>query len=161
MTDFDVESRLREALIEKYGNECSQCGLKKDLNICHIMGQANLEYDYYLNMVENTEQYMNYEYYIYSYYLEYFEAESEFLGLTCNSCEIISPQHPTYNDVIIILGNFWDENNVSELMIFMEIHPHTQPLISRLFRLMNFNQDSSNTDQNGSFYDKLGERFGR
>lgn len=160
MTDYDVESRLKEVLIEKYGNECSQCGLEKDLNICQIMGQANLEYDYYLNCEKNTGCYMDYKYYIYNYYLEYFEAESEFLGLICNSCEIISPQHPTYNDVITILGDFWDENNVSQLMILMELHPHTQPLIFRLFRLMNFNFDSSCMSENGSSHANVGKALG-
>lgn len=160
MTDYDVKLRLKEALIEKYGNKCSKCKFKRDLKIAHVVGQSNLEYDYYLNCEKNTGCYMDYEYYIYNYYLENFDSESEFLGLICNVCVIISPQYPTYEEVMTALGDFWDENNLSELQVFMQLHPHTKPIIFRLFRLMNFNFDSSCMSENGSSHDNLGEAFG-
>jgi len=161
MKEEEVESLLKEALIKKYGDKCSKCGKEGNLNICQILGQANSEYQYFLHCTRLTGYDMDYPYYIHNYYLNNFDAESEFLGLICNICVIISPQYPTYEEVMTALGDFWAENNLSELQVFMQLHPHTKPIIFRLFRLMNFNFDSSCISENGSSHDNLGETFDR
>ena len=108
MKEEEVESLLKEALIKKYGDKCSKCGKEGNLNICQILGQANSEYQYFLHCTRLTGYDMDYPYYLYNYYLNNFDAESEFLGLICNIYVIISPQYPTYEEHLQLISQVTD-----------------------------------------------------
>ena len=110
-----LESLLKERLVIKYGDMCSKCKQKDDLVIGHIDGQAYLELAYF-----KTPESM------WDYYHKNFDRESAFIMLVCKKCmeAIPSPQHPTFQDMNIIVNEFLHENLQEEMQKLIEKYPH-------------------------------------
>lgn len=137
MTKNLFEMQLKEKLIKKFGNSCIECYKNNDeLRIEHIFGQGNLEFEYYQRCVMLTNLYMDYYDFLYSYYLNNFDSESEFIGLACLKCKIYSPRYPKLEDIFTIIDDSLKDNNYEEFELFVDMHPHTKPIVNRLFRLM-------------------------
>ena len=94
MNNFEVESHLKDALINKFGNYCVQCERsEKPLRIEHIYGQKELEKEFF-SKAQVLNENMDYEVIINEFYLHNFDYESKFIGLVCNSCKISHSKSP-------------------------------------------------------------------
>ena len=166
MKEEEVESLLKEALIKKYGDKCHFCG-KSDvpLMIDHILGQKELERQYFDKFVRFSDFVTDYDRLMYCYYYHNFNEESKFIGLVCKKCEVIQKEIPRIEDILFLLSNSLNENCSNELKLLVSKYPQTIPILDRVTRstlqiLLEEYQSRQHNHGNNNHHDNLGEAFG-
>ena len=135
MTNLSIESRLKEALIEKNGSYCQVCGKSdENLQIEHIFGQKEIEKEYFTKGVASSNS-SSYEEIMYNYYYNNFDNEMKFIGIICKNCSIAHAINPKLEFVITIIEKHL-QNNSTEMEYLISNYPHIIPTVERLFRLL-------------------------
>lgn len=124
MIEKELKSRLIERLVEKYGNVCSLCGKPNELMVYYIHGQEYLELEYFDSLESR-----------YRYYLEYFDEESDFLGLIHKQCKPdYEPNQPTLEQTQNNIIELIKDNQFQKCDEFMIRYPHIIPIFGRMYR---------------------------
>ena len=118
------ESCLIERLAEKYGKVCSICGKPNELTIFYIHGQEYLEEECFESL-ENR----------YRYYLEYFDEESDFLGLIHKQCKPdYEPNQPTLEQTVKNISELIKDKQFEKMEEFVKRYHHIIPVFGRMYR---------------------------
>jgi hypothetical protein len=137
MSEFDEESRLKEALIEKNGKKCHSCDkLDVPLSIEYLLGQKELEKQYFDKYERTTDHGTDYDKLLHTFYLNNFDEESAFVGLVCDNCKVIQKEVPSLEDALTLVDDFMNRGECNEFQLMIEKHPHTMPIINRRLRMI-------------------------
>lgn len=124
MSEFNEELRLKKALIGKYGDACSICGKPNELTIYYIHEQEYLELQYFDSLEER-----------FKYYLEYFDKESDFLGLVHEQCKSKNEvKQPSLEEIMVNVHEIIKDKQFEKLDDFMVRYRQTIPIILRMDR---------------------------
>lgn len=131
------ELRLKEALIEKYENKCHFCGKSNvPLIIEHILGQKELERQYFDKFERSSDFVTDYDELFHCYYNQNFDEESKYIGLVCKNCKVIQKEIPGIEDVLSLVNDFFHRGDRNEFELMISKHPQTIPIIDRRLRLL-------------------------
>ncbi len=159
MSEFNEESRLKEALIEKNGKYCCFCGNESEsLEVEHILGQKNIEKEFFEKYSELSNFEVGYEVWMYDYYNRNFEEESRFIGLSCNRNHITHSEKPNLKDVYSIMEKAYQSKNPEEMYWLVSNYQHTIPIIERVMKIP---KNESISIQNKLEFDNLQDNLGR
>ncbi len=124
MIENDLKSSITDRLAEKYGKVCSICGEPDELIVYYIHGQEYLESEYF-DSLENR----------YLYYLEYFDEESDFLGLVHKQCKPdYKPNQPTLEQTMNNINEIIRTRQFPKMDEFIQRYPHISPILARMYR---------------------------
>jgi len=166
MTKFEDESRLKNALIEKYGNKCHFCESFTDsLQIEHLLGQKELERQYLDKFERISDSTTDYDRLMHVFYYNNFEEESMYIGLVCKECKVPQKPFPRLDDILSVATDIMHDNNFEEGKLLISKYPQAGPIIDRRLRITSeliLEEIQSRQDlRNGIQDDNLGEGFGR